>query len=94
MSQHIAMAIQRGISPPECTDTLTYNRELEMVERYLAVLEDNRNACRADLGDVDIALDMAGFVRQTLRGAPVYPRMSSALMALALVRREPDMTMQ
>ena len=90
MSQRIGDAIQTGISPPEYADTLTYDRDLALVERYLAVLEDNRKACRTDLTDADMALDMAGFVRRRLHGSPEYPRISSALMALALVRRMPD----
>ncbi len=90
MSQYIGDAIQTGISPPEYFDTLMYDHDLTLVERYLTVLEDNRKACRADLTDADMALDMAGFVRCKLRGSPEFPRMSSALMALALVRCVPD----
>lgn len=90
MSQRIASEIQTGISPPEYIDGIACSRDLAMIERYLAVLEDNRRACRADLNDADVALDMAGFVRQQLRGRAGSPPLSSALLALALVRRVPD----
>ncbi|MBO4300537.1 MAG: hypothetical protein J5861_02940 [Desulfovibrio sp.] len=90
MSQRIGDAIQTGISPPEYVGTLMYDRDLALVERYLAVLEDNRKACRSDLTDADMALDMAGFVRHRLHNTLPHPRMSAALMALALVRRVPD----
>ena len=84
MSQHIGDVFQLGASPPELAD------DLRLVERYLAVLEENKKACRSALTDADMALDMAGFVRRQLRRPAQMPRMSPALLALALVRRVPD----
>ncbi|MBQ9406481.1 MAG: hypothetical protein IJU37_07075 [Desulfovibrio sp.] len=94
MSQHSNEAIQTGMSPPEYVDTLMYDRDLALIERYLAVLEDNRKACRADLTDADMALDMAGFVSHKLRDSQYHPCLSTPLMALALVRRVPDAPQQ
>ena len=90
MSQHIGDVFQLGASPPELADNPSHNRDLRLVERYLAVLEENKKACRSALTDADMALDMAGFVRRQLRRPAQMPRMSPALLALALVRRIVD----
>ncbi len=90
MSQHIGDVFQMGASPPELADDPSHSRDLKLVERYLAVLEENKKACRSAVTDADMALDMAGFVRWQLRNSAQMPRMSPALLALALVRRVPD----
>ena len=87
MSQHIGDVFQLGASPPELADDPSHNRDLRLVERYLAVLEENKKACRSALTDADMALDMAGFVRRQLCNSARQSRMSPALLALALVRR-------
>ena len=55
-----------------------------------ALLEENKQACRAAVTDADMALDMAGFVKRQLRRPAPMPKMSPALLALALVRRVID----
>ena len=90
MSQHIGDVFQTGTSPPEMAEDPTRSRNLQLIERYLVVLEENKKACRSALTDADMALDMAGFVRRQLRRPAQMPRMSPALLALALVRRVPD----
>lgn len=90
MSQRIGDVFQLGTSPPELADDPAHKRDLRLVERYLAVLEENKKACRSALTDADMALDMAGFVRRQLRRPAQMPRMSPALLALALMRRVPD----
>ena len=61
-------------------------RDLENLDRYLAIIEDNKNSCRFVPNDVSIALDMAGYVRGQLRGTPVKAPISAARMALALAQ--------
>ena len=90
MSQHIGDVFQTGTSPPEMAEDPTRSRNLQLIERYLVVLEENKKACRAAVTDADMALDMAGFVKRQLRKPAPMPRMSPALLALALVRRVPD----
>lgn len=90
MSQHIGDVFQMGVSPPEPAEDPLHSRDLRLVERYLAVLEENKKACRSALTDADMALDMAGFVRRQLRKSARQSSMSPALLALALVRRVPD----
>ena len=90
MSQHIGDVFQMGVSPPESAEDPSHSRDLRLVERYLAVLEENKKACRSALTDADMALDMAGFVKRQLRRPAEMPRMSPALLALALVRRVID----
>ena len=90
MSQHIGDVFQTGTSPPEMAEDPTRSRNLQLIERYLVVLEENKNACRAAVTDADMALDMAGFVRRQLLKSARQSSMSPALLALALVRRVPD----
>lgn len=90
MSQFIGDAFPTGAPPPEHADDPEHSRDLMLVERYLAVLEQNRKSCRAAVTDADMALDMAGFVRRQLSRPSQTPRMSPALLALALVKRVPD----
>lgn len=61
-------------------------RDLDNLDRYLAIIEDNKNSCQFVPSDVSVALDMAGYVRGQLRGFPVKAPLSAARMALALVQ--------
>ena len=88
MSQRITDTFLSGTGPPE--RLAPEEHDLALIQRYLAVLEENKKACRAAVTDADMALDMAGFVRRQLRRPAQLPRMSPALLALALVRRVPD----
>lgn len=90
MSQHINDIFPAGTSPPEPAADPPRSRNLTLIERYLAVLEENKRACRAALTDADMALDMAGFVRRRLQKPAATEGLSSALLALALVRRVSD----
>lgn len=65
-------------------------RDLAMITRYLAVLEENKNAGRAALRDADLALDMAGFTCRRLNDPAPGIQLPPALLALALVQRVPD----
>lgn len=64
--------------------------ELARLTRYLAILEDNKKASRFVPDDAALALDMAGFVRNRLRGGRAAPGSSLARLALALVQTSPD----
>ena len=90
MSQHIGDVFQTGTSPPEMAEDPTRSRNLQLIERYLVVLEENKKACRSALTDADLAMDMAGFVRRTLQNSAQRPLASPALLALALVQRTPE----
>lgn len=65
-------------------------QELARLTRYLAILEDNKKASRFVPDDAALALDMAGFVRNRLRGGRASPGSSLARLALALVQTSPD----
>lgn len=54
--------------------------------RYLAILEDNKKASRFVPDDAALALDMAGFVRNRLRGGRAAPGSLWRCLALALVQ--------
>ena len=64
--------------------------ELARLTRYLAILEDNKKASRFVPDDAALALDMAGFVRNRLRGGRAAPGSSLARLALVLVQTSPD----
>jgi len=90
MSQHVNDICPAGTSPPEPAAAKPRSRNLALIERYLAVLEANKKACRAALTDADMALDMAGFVQRKLQKPAETESLSSALLALTLVRRVSD----
>ena len=61
-------------------------RDMDHLNRYLAIMEANKKSCRFVPDDALIALDMAGFVRDCLNGhRPAVP-VSTARMALSLVQ--------
>ena len=83
-------ALPTAASPPE-PEYAPEQRDLEALERYLAVLEANKKAGRTAVTDAVLALDMAGFVRGRLRESEGRPcGASAAVLALALVRRTVD----
>lgn len=90
MSQHITDDISpQGVSPPEQHKGNEEKNQL-LVERYLQLLETNRQACRATITDAGLALDMAGFVRRQLCWPSQQTRIPTALLARALVQRLPE----
>ena len=62
------------------------HQELSKIDRYLDILEDNKNACRFVPNDAAVALDMAGFVRRRVGGGRPGHVLSAARLALALVQ--------
>lgn len=90
MSQRINDAFLSENGPQDGPAPYYEEHDLALIERYLTVLEDNKKASRSAITDADMAMDMAGFVRQQLQSSAKRPRLSSALMALALVQREAD----
>ena len=64
--------------------------DLHMLDRYLAVLEDNKKACRFILDDAALAMDMAGFVQNRLGRGWERPANSAARLSLALIHTEPQ----
>ena len=65
-------------------------RDLHMLDRYLAVLEDNKKACRFILDDAALAMDMAGFVQNRLGRGWERPANTAARLSLALIHTEPQ----
>ena len=88
MSQRITDTFLSGTGPPE--RLAPEEHDLVLIQRYLAVLEENKKACCSALTDADLAMDMAGFVRRTLQNSAQRPLASPALLALALVQRTPE----
>lgn len=64
--------------------------DLHMLDRYLAVLEDNKKACRFILDDAALAMDMAGFVQNRLGRGWERPANTAARLSLALIHTEPQ----
>ena len=92
MSQRITDAFLSEAGPPE--RPAPQEHDLAMLERYLAVLEENKKASRAAIPDAAMAMDMAGFVRNQLHKPVQAYAMPAALLALALVQRVPDAPLQ
>lgn len=90
MSQRINDAFLSENGPQDRSATYYEEHDLALVQRYLAVLEQNKKACRSAVSDADLAMDMAGFVRRKLQNTAQRPLASSALLALALVQRTPE----
>lgn len=61
-------------------------RDLNSLDQYLAIIENNRKSCRFVPDDALMALDMAGFVRECLTGRQSSARLSAARLALSLVQ--------
>lgn len=64
------------------------NKDIEVLDRYLAILEDNKRACRFIPDDVAVSLEMTGFVRNTVEGRRGKMGSSVARLALALIQPE------
>lgn len=90
MSQRINDAFLSENGPQDRPAPYYEEHDLALIQRYLTVLEDNKKASRSGITDAGMAMDMAGFVRQQLQKPAQRPRISSALMALALAQRVPD----
>lgn len=69
-------------------------RDIGRLNRYLAILENNRKACAFVPGDALLALDMAGFIRSRLNGVPSDPQISTRRLALSLVQSHPAAPVQ
>ena len=92
MSQRITDAFLSETGPPE--RLAPEEHDLAVIQRYLAVLEENKKACCAAVTDADMAMDMAGFVRRQLRNPQQRHSIPHTLLALALVQRVPDAPQQ
>ena len=92
MSQRITDTFLSGTGPPE--RLAPEEHDLALIQRYLAVLEENKKAICAALTDADMAMDMAGFVRRQLRNPQQRHSIPHTLLALALVQRVPDAPQQ
>ena len=69
-------------------------QNLSKIDRYLDILEHNKNASRFVPSDAAVALDMAGFVRRRVGAGRPGPALSAARLALALVQPCEDMPTQ
>ena len=94
MSQRINDAFLSENGPQDRSATYYEEHDLVLIQRYLAVLEENKKASRAALTDADMAMDMAGFVRRQLRKPQQRHSIPHTLLALALVQRVPDAPQQ
>lgn len=56
------------------------------LDSYLALMETNKQACEFVPNDALLALDMVGFVSSRIGGALKTSRVSTARLALSLVR--------
>ena len=65
-------------------------QDLHMLDRYLAILEDNKRACRFVLDDAALAMDMAGYVQNRLGRGWERPANTAARLSLALMHNVPE----
>lgn len=72
---------------------LDEQRELDALNRYMAMIEDNKNSCRFVPNDALLAIDMASFVRERLDGKS-GPHISASRLAMALVQPCGDVPVQ
>ncbi len=77
---------QNTFSPQEDASTED-ERNLARLNRYLAILENNKKAASCVPGEALIALDMAEFVRQRLHGQNFNAHPSTGRLALSLVQK-------
>ena len=61
-------------------------RDMDRLNRYLAIMEANKKSCKFVPSDAFLALDMAGFVRDCLNGKRKATPVSASRMALSLVQ--------
>ena len=84
-NEYVSMAeATREINDPQTA------MDLHMLDRYLAILEDNKKACRFILDDAALAMDMAGFVQNRLGRGWERPANTAARLSLALIHTEPQ----
>ncbi len=62
------------------------HRDLVKLDRYLAIIESNKDSCRFVPSDAMLALDMAGFVRGHIAGHSAQGSICASRLALALVQ--------
>lgn len=60
-------------------------RDMEKLDLYLSIVENNKKSSRFIPDDALLALDMAGFVRGRIAGKSLLP-VSAARLALSLVQ--------
>lgn len=65
--------------------SLEDHRALAQLERYLAIIENNKKSCHFIPNDAMLALDMAGFVGSRIGSSP-HSGLSAARLALALAQ--------
>lgn len=85
----MSMSINEVLRDPQTTrgeGSLDDHRDLASLDKYLAIIENNRKACQFVPNDAMLALDMAGFVSGRLYSARERSRLSVARLALALAR--------
>ena len=88
-NEYVSMAeATREINDPQTA------MDLHMLDRYLAILEDNKKACRFILDDAALAMDMAGFVQNRLGRGWERPANTAARLSLALMYTEPQAPVQ
>lgn len=68
--------------------------DVDKLDLYLAVVENNKKSSRFIPDDALVALDMAGFVRGCLTGGARSSRVSTARLALSLVQPCPKAPIQ
>lgn len=73
-------------SSPEDDEAMATREELSCLERYLAIIENNRKANVFVPDDALLALDMANAVRSTLDPAAYRSPISSGRLAMALIQ--------
>ncbi len=61
-------------------------RDMEKLDQYLAIAENNKKSSRFIPDDALLALDMAGFVRGCLAGKANHTPVSAARLALSLAQ--------
>lgn len=80
---------QNTYSPQEDSSSED-EHNLARLNRYLAILENNRKAASFVPGEALAALDMAEFVRQRLHGHDWDSGLSTGRLALSLVQKIPE----
>ena len=70
-----------------CEDGSDQNQtDMNKLDTYLSIIENNKKSSRFVPDDALMALDMAGFVRGCLTGKPSGSPVSAARLALALAQ--------
>lgn len=61
-------------------------RDAALLDRYLAIVETNKQSCKFVPDDALLALDMVSFVRGQLNDGLLRPQMSVKRLVMALVK--------